>query len=65
MTDLLLVIATMAAVIYAAYFISQNDGEGNTRPDKTLMAMVEDPKPKIRRWGRQSQPKTLPPRKPD
>jgi hypothetical protein len=42
MTDLLLVAITMAIMAYAAYFIFMNDGDGNTRPDKTLFAMEED-----------------------
>lgn len=42
MTDLLLVAITMAVIIYAAFFIQQNDSDGNARPDKTLFAMEED-----------------------
>lgn len=42
MTDLLLVLMTMAVVLYAAFFIKQNDGDGNALPDKTLMAMKDD-----------------------
>ena len=68
MTDLLLVAITMAIMGYAAYFVFVNDGDGNTRPDKTLFAMEEDraivpPK----RWGRftpQPPPPPSPSRRP-
>ncbi|MCC6469147.1 MAG: hypothetical protein IT563_12580 [Alphaproteobacteria bacterium] len=50
MSDFLIVVATMAGLAYTAWFVYCNDGEGNTRPDKTLMAMVEDKNPARRRW---------------
>jgi hypothetical protein len=50
MSDFLIVVMTMVGLAYAAWFIYRNDGEGNTRPDKTFMAMVEDKNPARRRW---------------
>lgn len=51
MTDLLLVVITMAITAYAAYFTYMNDGDGNARPDKTLFAMEED-KAVVKKRGR-------------
>jgi len=52
MTDLLLVVITMAIIAYAAFFIQQNDGDGNARPDKTLFAMEEDKAVAVKTRGR-------------
>jgi len=60
MTDLLLVLFTMGIVVYAGYFISMNDADGNTRPDKTLMAMAEDRAPRTKKWGNFLRPRTTP-----
>jgi hypothetical protein len=50
MSDFLVVVSTMAGLVYIAWFIYSNDGDGNARPDKTLLAMPEDKAPSQRRW---------------
>lgn len=67
MTDLLLVAITMAIIVYAAFFIQQNDGDGNARPDKTLFAMEEDraaAAKKRSRFPAPPQPRDTPPTAP-
>jgi len=49
MSDFLVVVITMGALGYLAWFIYNNDGDDNARPDKTLMAMAEDKAPTPRR----------------
>lgn len=51
MSDLAMVLFTMVIVLYATYFIRENDGDGNARPDKTLFAMEED-KAVVKKRGR-------------
>ncbi len=64
MTDLALVLFTMAVVLYATYFIRENDRDGNARPDKTLFAMKEDKLPEVKKWGQFRPASPLPPARP-
>ena len=50
MADFLVVVATMAGLVYIAWFVYNNDGDGNARPDKTLLGMAEDKAPIQRKW---------------
>ncbi len=52
MIDLLTVMLSMAGLVLIAWFVRSNDEPGNARPDKTPLAMIEDPPPEKNRWSR-------------
>lgn len=48
MVDFIAVVLSMVGLVLVAWFVSRNDEPGNSRPDKTLLAMIEDPLPEGR-----------------
>lgn len=43
MADFIVVVMSLVGIGFVAWFVSQNDEPGNTRPDKTILAMAPDP----------------------
>jgi len=52
MFDFLAVMISIMGLGLVAWFVYRNDQPGNVRPDKTLLAMREDPPPEKRGWSR-------------